>query len=104
MNPEITRQRQLVDSILAQVKEVNDINRRLIQTDPQFVTDIIVAIGQHRHTFEEQGAADHKDCISYVSANGSDIGIRGLLLTFAIHLTGAREAILDVANALNKAK
>lgn len=102
MNPKIERQRQIVDSILIEIAELRLINLELIATDPDFVTEIFFGIGQHRHTFEEQQVTDHKNCISFVGASGKKEGVRGLLLMFADTIEGGREAILDVAQVLNK--
>ena len=102
MNPKIERQRQIVDSILIELAELRLINLELKETDPDFVTDFVFAIGQHRHTFEEQQVTDHKNCISFVGGGGKKEGVRGLLLMFANTIEGGREAILDVSKVLNK--
>jgi hypothetical protein len=78
MDPLIKKSRELVDTIYKSIAELAATDEQI--TDPAFKTDLVVLIGQHRHTFEEQGVTDHKDCITSICTGGTYSGTRGLML------------------------
>lgn len=78
MQPEILRQRELLDQLLPIVEELGSLNSKI--KDEEFRTDILISICQHRHTFEEQNVTDHADCVNFRAMGGSFAGVCGGLM------------------------
>lgn len=98
MQEEITEQRILVEQIIALCERVRQLNKEI--KDEEFHTDLQCIIGQHRHTFEEQGVTNHDECISYTCVTGSFGGVTGGMI-FLCHVNDLFKAsIIEVAKSV----
>lgn len=77
MQPEILRQREIVNEMMLLATELQELNKKI--PDMHLKTDMFCLIGQHRHAFENQGVADHTQCVSFCMTTGTTKGGRGLL-------------------------
>lgn len=100
MDQKIIESRKLIDQVIEIIEKIVDINESI--TDDEFKTEFIMSIGQHRHTFEEQGVTDHSNCMISHCANGTHEGICGLLLHFAHYNPDFKKAFLEAAEMLKR--
>lgn len=91
MNHLIIEQRKLVDEVIEKLTRISDLNEQI--KDENFITDIVCLIGQHRHDFEEQGVADHRECITSLFHTGSNEGNCGLMMFFGMKNKQGRNMI-----------
>lgn len=73
MQQEIIESRKLVDELIKLGNRISDLNQLI--PDENFQVDMVCIIGQHRHTFEEQGVTDHANCVSSHLVIGSFEGV-----------------------------
>lgn len=99
MDAKILEQRKLTDELFVIFKKIMVLNTEI---EAPFQSDMLLLLGQHRHTFEEQGVIDHKDCITTTAIHGTIVGVAGLLALLGDQDKQFRNTVIEVANYFSR--
>lgn len=96
MEQAVIEQRENLDQLVKLIRKMRETEEKII--DKQFRTDMLVVIGQHRHSFEEQNVVSHDKCVSFQVYGGSFDGITGGLMLLCDREPYFRDMILETTN------